>query len=114
MKILRIKNIFPDETAARYNFAAWQRENTNVFLIGREVLHAGEDGEPDNGVLKLFEFQSDGTIIQDRVIWEAAFEGINLEDPRILELPNNSLVIGMTAVVRDKKGTPIPFPAIVK
>jgi predicted GH43/DUF377 family glycosyl hydrolase len=115
MSSLLIKNLFPNTVVARYNLGAWQsHENENVFLIGREVISAGTEGEPDNGVLKLFEVDSNGDIIKDRVIWQPSFEGINLEDPRVLELPNNNLVIGMTAVVRDKKGVPLPFPAIVK
>ena len=42
------------------------------------------------------------------------YNGINLEDPRALELPNENLLVGLTAVLRDKKGRPIPFPVIIK
>jgi predicted GH43/DUF377 family glycosyl hydrolase len=115
MKILKIKNIFPNSTIARYNLAAWHTsQESNIFLVGREVLRAGVEGEPDNGLLKLFEMDTKGKILRDRVIWEPAYEGMNLEDPRVLELSNENLVIGMTAVIRDKRGVPIPFPAIVK
>jgi len=64
--------------------------------------------------LKLFEIDQAGTIIQERLIWEPMYNGINLEDPRALQLPNETLLIGLTAVLRDKKGKPVPFPAIIK
>jgi predicted GH43/DUF377 family glycosyl hydrolase len=115
MKIKQIKNIFPDMRVARYNLAVWQKNNEDsLFFIGREVFHAGTSGEPDNGILKLYEISTDGTVIQEKVIWKPIYEGINLEDPRALEIENENLIIGLTAVLRDKKGLPIPFPAIVK
>lgn len=115
MKIQQITDIFPDVRVARYNLAAWQQnEGDSVYLIGREVVEAGQAGQPDTGILKLFEVDNDGNVIQDRVIWKPEFNGINLEDPRALELANENLVIGLTAVLRDKDGAPFPFPAIVK
>jgi len=42
------------------------------------------------------------------------YDGINLEDPRALQLPNENLIIGLTCVLRNKKGQPVVFPAIVK
>ena len=115
MKIHKIRNIFPDLRVARYNLAAWQKpQSDSIHFIGREVVQAGEEGEPDTGVLKLFEVHSDDTIIAERVIWKPTFDGINLEDPRALELPNGNLLIGLTAVLRNKNGHPIPFPAIIK
>lgn len=115
MKILQIKNLFPAGPAARYNLAVWQRSaDGSLFFIGREVIHAGEMGEPDTGILKLFEMNSTGEIVREKVLWKPLYDGINLEDPRALLLPNDTLIIGVTAVVRDKLGDPIPFPAIVK
>lgn len=115
MKIQEIRNIFHDHRVARYNLAAWQKlESDSIFFIGREVKQAGAIGEPDTGVLKLFEINNDGSIAHERVIWKPMYNGINLEDPRALELPNETLSIGMTAVLRDKKGHPVPFPAIIK
>jgi len=115
MKIQQIKNIFPDHRVARYNLAAWQKPRSDsVYFIGREVRRAGAEGEPDNGILKLFEINVDGSIVQERIIWKAAYDGINLEDPRALELPGEDLLIGLTAVLRDKKGQPVPFPAIIR
>lgn len=116
MKIKQIKHIFPDLELARFNLAVWEKagEDTLCF-IGREVSKPGAIGEPDTGVLKLFEVsKNNGELIQEKVIWKPIYEGINLEDPRALELPNENLIIGLTAVLRDKKGKPIPFPAIVK
>lgn len=115
MKVKQIKNIFPDMQVARFNMAVWQRKGEDsLSFIGREVASPGEKGEPDNGILKLFEVSLDGSLLQEKVIWKPIYEGINLEDPRALELPNENLIIGLTAVLRDKKGNPIPFPAIVK
>jgi len=115
MKIQQFRNIFPDLEIARFNLAAWQRNDSDsIYFIGREVAKAGTEGEPDTGVLKLFEVNADGSIAQERLIWKPVFDGINLEDPRALELNNNNLVIGLTAVLRNKKGQPIPFPAIIK
>lgn len=114
MKIKKIKDIFPDTEVARYNMAVWQKIGSDsLMFIGREVAAPGKKGEPDNGILKLFEVSSAGELIREKVIWKPIFGGINLEDPRALELPNENLVIGLTAVLRDKKGLPIPFPALV-
>lgn len=115
MKHQRKKDIFPNNSIARYNLAVWQKHDEDTLsFIGREVASAGINGEPDNGVLKLFEVNPDGSIKQERVIWKPIYDGINLEDPRALELPNGNLLIGLTAVLRKKDGNPIAFPAIVK
>ena len=115
MKIQKIKNIFPDQRIARYNLTAWQKhQSDSIYFIGREVFHPGEEGQPDSGILKLFELDADSKIVQERIIWKPMYDGINLEDPRALELPNENLLIGLTAVFRDKKGIPVPFPAIIK
>jgi len=115
MKIQQIKNLFPDQQVARFNLAAWQNlHSDSIYFIGREVATAGRKGQPDSGILKLYEADNNGTIIQERTIWEPMYEGINLEDPRALELPSENLLIGLTAVLRDKRGRPIPFPAIIK
>jgi predicted GH43/DUF377 family glycosyl hydrolase len=115
MKVHQIKNIFPNVRVARFNLAAWQKIGSNsVYFIGREVARASKFGEPDTGILKLFEITEQGAIAQERLIWKPMYNGINLEDPRALELPNENLLIGLTAVLRDKKGKPMPFPAIIK
>lgn len=115
MKTKYIKNLFPDIKVARYNFAAWQKSHEDsLYFIGREVMHAGESGEPDNGILKLFEANKDGVIINERTIWKPIYDGINLEDPRVLQLQNENLLIGLTVVLRNKIGQPVPFPAIIK
>lgn len=115
MHIQQQRNIFPNQQTARFNLAAWQQpDSDSIFFIGREVAEPGVLGEPDTGILKLFEIDSAGTIIHERVIWQPMYEGINLEDPRALLLDQEKLVIGLTAVLRSKNGTPIPFPAIIK
>jgi predicted GH43/DUF377 family glycosyl hydrolase len=115
MKIQVIRPIFPDHRVARYNLAAWHKTaSDSVYVLGREVLRAGENGEPDTGRLKLYELNRQGDIVQERLIWKPMSDGINLEDPRALELPNETLLIGLTAVLRNKHGHPIPYPAIIK
>ncbi len=115
MNIKQIKNIFPDVQIARFNLGAWQKsEEETICFIGREVAIAGESGEPDSGILKLFELDKEGNIKHERVIWKPLYDGINLEDPRALQLPNGNLLVGLTCVLRNKNGQPIPFPAIVK
>ena len=115
MKIQQLRNLFPDLQIARFNLAAWQKPNSDaIFFIGREVTEAGTAGEPYTGILKLFEVNVDGKIVHERIIWKPMYEGINLEDPRALELNSENLIIGLTAVLRDKQGQPIPFPAIIK
>ncbi len=115
MKIQQIKHIFPNTGAARFNLAVWHKSvGESLYFIGREVSKPGALGEPDNGILKLFEMNKDGVITKERVIWKPLYDGINLEDPRALELINQNLIIGLTAVMRNKKGEPVPFPAIVK
>ncbi|RJR28292.1 hypothetical protein C4564_05705 [Candidatus Microgenomates bacterium] len=115
MKIKRIKGLFPNTAVARYNLAAWKKKESNsIFFMGREVSKPGKKGEPDTGILKLFEQDQGGDIVQERTIWRPAHSGISLEDPRALEVEGNDLVIGLTAVLRNRKGKPVPFPAIVK
>jgi predicted GH43/DUF377 family glycosyl hydrolase len=115
MKIKQIKNIFPNVQVARYNLGVWKKPNAKTLsFIGREVEKPGEIGEPDTGVLKLFEIDEFSNIVHERVIWRPLFDGINLEDPRALQLPNENLIIGLTCVLRDKLGKPVSYPAIVK
>ncbi len=115
MILKQIKDIFPNIKVARYNLAVWQKsEDGSLCFIGREVVKPGKIGEPDTGVLKLFEADKDHAIVKERIIWRPIYEGINLEDPRVLKLENDNLLIGMTAVLRDREGHPIALPAIVK
>jgi len=114
MKKRKIKDIFPNIGVARFNLAVWQKSSDDsLCFIGREVSSPGGIGEPDTGILKLFEI-SNNELIREKIIWKPIYDGINLEDPRVLELSNENLIIGLTAVLRDKKGHPIPFPALVK
>lgn len=115
MKIIEIRKIFPDQRVARYNLSAWYKPQSNsINFIGREVKRAGSYGQPDTGVLKLFEVNESGEVVHDRVIWQPTFDGINLEDPRALEIDDKTILIGLTAVLRNKNGQPLPFPAIIK
>src|ERR1700759_3131386 len=101
MHIKQIKDIFPNTPVARFNLAVWQKAGGDTLsFIGREVAQAGDIGEPDTGILKLFEVAHSGALLQEKVIWKPIYEGINLEDPRALELPGENLIIGVTAVLR--------------
>lgn len=107
MEFKQIKDIFPKISVALFNLAVWQKPGENsLFFIGREVSTPGEIGQPDNGVLKLFEMNKHGHIIHEKTIWSPIYGGINLEDPRALELPNENLIIGFTAVLRGIKKRP--------
>ncbi len=115
MKIKQIKNIFPNIDVARYNLAVWQKTgDESICFIAREVTTPGENGEPDTGILRLFEVAKNGLAIHERIIWQPLYDNISLEDPRALLLENGNLLIGLTAVLRNKTGNPMPFPAIVK
>lgn len=115
MNNIQFKQIFPNTLVARFNLAVWQQSNQDsLFFIGREVAEAAIPGEPDNGILKLFEIGKNGELIQEKTIWKPIFDGINLEDPRALKIANKNLVIGLTAVLRNRKGVPLPFPALVR
>lgn len=117
MKFIQVKNIFPNTSVARFNLAVWQTAGKDsLYFIGREVTKAGEMGEPDTGILKLFEVSKDGALLREKTIWKPVYEGINLEDPRVLELSHENLVIGLTALVKTKKQQHehVPFPAIIK
>lgn len=114
MKLHQIRNIFPHNAVARYNLAVWQSSTEeSLSFIGREVNKPGGEGEPDTGVLKLFKVSIDGLTLKEKVFWKPVYDGINLEDPRVIEI-QGSLVIGLTAVLRNKEGKPLPFPSIVK
>lgn len=115
MKIKKIKDIFPNIDVARYNLAVWQETgDESLCFIGREVTTPGKNGEPDTGILKLFEVGKNGLVMHERIIWKPLYDNISLEDPRALLLENGNLLIGITSVLRSKTGKPVPFPAIVK
>ena len=70
MKIKQIRDIFPDIQVARFNLAAWQISGSDSLgFIGREVKTPGEKGEPDTGILKLFEVEDHGGEILLLLVW---------------------------------------------
>jgi len=115
MEVKKIRNLFPEIEVSRFNLAAWQNPGSDsVVLIGREVAEAGKKDEPDVGVLKMFETDGEGNVINERVLWKPIYEGLSLEDPRALVVAEDKISIGLTAVLRDKAGRAVPFPAIAK
>ena len=112
--ILNVKKLFSDSSLARYNAGVWVNpEDDNIFLIVREVYHAAKQGIPDFGKLVLVEIdERTRNVVHEKVVWEP-MGGIWLEDPRALALPDNSVMIGMTALVREVKGF-TPYPAVTR
>lgn len=111
---MELKKLFTDTTVARYNVTAWEKaDRDDIVLIGREVEKPGTMGEPDIGRLVLLEMDSDHNITHERVIWDPQGAHFYLEDPRALLLPSNTILIGLTVVMRSKDGFE-PFPALAK
>src|SRR5205814_488688 len=68
---------------------------------------------PDFGRLVLVEFDGNGEIARDQVVWEPQTQSLWLEDPRALPLEDGSVLIGLTAVLRRERGYQ-PFPALTR
>jgi len=108
------KNLFSHIETARYNVAAWQDAGGTLFMLGREVERGPKNARnPDFGRLVLVEFDAMGNIIRDQVVWKPTGDSLWLEDPRALALPDGSVLIGLTAVLREKRGYK-PYPAITR
>jgi len=113
MNIVSITPVFNDPTISRFNVAVWSKKGSdNFILIGRELTKKSPPGEPDIGKLVLFEMDRENRIVHQRVIWEPLYESFYLEDPRALINKEGQIVIGLTAVLRTKKGIQT-FPSIV-
>lgn len=113
MNIVSLKPVLGDKDASFFNVAAWPKEGTkNIILVGRELAKRGSFGEPDIGRIVLYEINERDEITHKRIIWEPVYESLYLEDPRALVYKNGSVVIGLTAVLRMRKGIQT-FPAIV-
>lgn len=112
--IISFKKLFSDSSLARYNAGAWLNpDDDNIFLIVREVKQAAKTGIPDFGKLVLVEIdERTRNVVHEKVVWEPK-GGIWLEDPRALSLSDNSVIIGMTALVREVKGF-TPYPALTR
>lgn len=110
---MKFRNLFPEFPTARYNVAAWQDDDpTHTLLISRDVGQVTE-GDPDIGTLVMLELDENGTIIHDRKIWEPKSKSFTLEDPRALALHDGTVLVGLTAVLRDENGF-IPYPAVTR
>ncbi len=108
------KNLFTDVQVSRYNVGVWQKSDSgNVFMVSREVEKPSPHGEPDVGKLVLLELDTDGKVISEKVVWEPVGDSLWLEDPRALSLPDGSVVIGLTAVLRERLGYK-PYPALTR
>lgn len=113
MNIVSVKPVLKDKDASFFNVAVWPKKGTrNIILIGRELSQKGKFGEPDIGRIILYEINEKDEITHKRIIWEPLYESLYLEDPRALVYKNGTVVIGLTAVLRTKKGIQT-FPALV-
>lgn len=112
--VLSINNLFPGIATARYNIAAWQGANGALVTLGREVEKiARGSGQPDFGRLVLVEFDASGVMTREQIVWEPVGDSLWLEDPRALPLPDGSVLIGLTAVMRVRRGYH-PYPALTR
>ena len=108
------KALFPDLKHSRYNVAAWTSQNDNVFLITREIERESKENEPDFSRLILAELDKKLKPIREFTIWEATNESLLLEDPRAMSKPDDTVTIGLSAVLRGGQGEYIPYPAVTK
>ena len=114
MKPIKIKPVFAGSPFSRFNVAAWpNKANNNIILVGRQIESAARSGQPDKGKLFLVEIDQDNQIVHERIIWEPRFESLTLEDPRAMIIEGDQVVIGLTAVLRKRRGYE-PFPALAK
>lgn len=111
---MKFRNLFPEFPTARYNVAAWQdTDPTHTLLIARDVSPGGDINRPDFGRLVMMELDQTGNILHERVVWEPRSHSFTLEDPRALALSDGTVIVGLTAVLRDENGF-LPFPALTR
>ncbi len=110
---MRNTYLFSQKLINRFNAAAWRDSETgHIFLLPREVKQAGKKGEPDKGTLVLIEINNEGKVIHERVVWRPKNDELHLEDPRAIVLPDKTVILGMTAVLK-KDNEYLPYPAIM-
>ncbi len=114
MTLNQKKLLFDSSKLARYNVASWKSKQDNVFLITREIERKSKGDDPDFTKLLLVELDKNLTQVNEKVVWQALSESLYLEDPRAMSGKNDSVVIGLTALLRGGKGEYIPYPAITK
>lgn len=113
MNIVSIRPVLEDVNISLFNVAAWVKKGGGgIILLGRELTKKGIRGEPDIGKLILYEFDEEDRVIDKRVIWEPNYESFYLEDPRAFVGKGGRIIVGLTAVLRVKKGIET-FPAAV-
>lgn len=97
----------------RFNIAVWTGSSIEkIYLTGREVDKGSSKGKPDFGRIFLTETNNQGKIISDAIVWQPHYDNIFLEDPRAICTNDDTVTIGLTAVLRHKKGFQ-PFPALI-
>jgi predicted GH43/DUF377 family glycosyl hydrolase len=106
------KELFRKAKLARYNLASWQTKGGNTFVIFREIARKGKIGEPDFTNLVLVELDKNLKPIHERIAWQPTGVSFFLEDPRAFTLSDDSVVIGLTALLRGDKGEYVPYPAL--
>ncbi len=97
-----------------YNAGVWLDYEGKTHLLGREVTQKDQHGKPDVEDLILVTIDKLGHIAKQKV-WDAKSRHFFLEDPRALVTKNNGkLQLGFTAVLPQKQGNLVPFPAILE
>ena len=107
------KKLFPG-FKARYNVASWKAKTGHTFVIFRQIKRRGKHGEPDFTKLILTEFDEYMNPLNERIAWEPKSESLLLEDPRAFVRADESVVLGLTALLRGSGGSYIPYPAITR
>ncbi len=110
MKLTGIRKIFPATSLPRFNFGAWKLDTQETCLLGREVISPSESYyQPD--VSNLLFVKMKGTkIVQSQVVWKAEKDSL-LEDPRVLVLSKEKVLIGLTAVLKTNNKWKV-YPAV--
>jgi len=111
---LIVKKVFPYCSNYRFNVAVWKNpKNKHLFLIGRELYEKGKKGKPDFSRLFLIEMDSLQNIISEKIIWDSFLNNVIFEDPRAIIIDETNIIIGLTAVLRSKKGFDV-YPSILR
>lgn len=113
MRTVSIKELFPDKDRALFNFGVWlDKDEKSINMIGRESF-TNIASEPDISNLVFFRLNDDLTVLEEKTLWKPQFDCFFLEDARVLRLNDNSLVVGLTAVMRNAKIF-YPFASLIK
>lgn len=78
------------------------------FALGRQVVEAAPEGEPDSGPLVMAELGPTNDIISVTKVWDPEGKNVLIEDPRALQAADGSAFIGITLVYKDEGNKTYP------